>query len=270
MKEQVTTAPEPTLPLERLALGDLQARERAALESRVGGDIEARLAAIAASNAEILREHPPARVRAEVERRLATTRARRSAPALWLAAPLAAAAVAALVLWPDPTIELDALVASAEPAIIVAGDPGDTRAKGIEPHLVVHRQEGERTVPLVPGAEARARDLLQISYVAAGAAHGVMLSIDGGGVVTLHHPLRVDVSTALLQTGAVPLPQSYELDAAPDFERFILVTADTPLDPAQVLAAARRLAGGPGAASAPLPLPPGLRQRSFLLRKIAP
>ncbi|HEY0138142.1 MAG TPA: hypothetical protein VGB85_28845 [Nannocystis sp.] len=264
MNDRTDTPPEPTLPLERLALGELSAREVH------GDDIEARLAAIAASNAKILQNHPPERVRAEVERRVARARRSRSPRVLWLATPLAAAAVAALVWWPDPSIDPEALVAIAEPVTTVAGDPGDTRAKGIEPHLVLHRQEGERAVPLDPQAEARARDLLQISYVAAGARHGVVLSIDGGGLVTLHHPPRADASTALLQTGAVPLPQSYELDAAPDFERFVLVTADSPLDPAQVLAAARSLAGGPGAASDPLPLPAGQRQRSFSIRKVAP
>ena len=50
----------------------------------------------------------------------------------------------------------------------------------------------------------------------------------------------------------------------------MLVTADEPIDPSQVLAAARRLAGTPTAASAPLPLPERQRQRSFLIRKVAP
>ena len=257
----------PELKIERLALGELSASERAALAGR--DDVAARLAAIAASNAEILAAHPPARVRLEVERRLPARPARR---VLWLASPLAAAAATALVLWPDAPAPEDPMIAGAEPVpnTTFAAEPGATRAKGIEPHLILHRQEGERAVPLEPSAEARPRDRLQLSYVAAGAAHGVVLSIDGGGVVTLHHPARPGDSTALLQDGAVALPQSYELDAAPAFERFILVSADEPLDPALVLAAARKLAGTPAAASEPLPLPSRQRQRSFLLRKVAP
>lgn len=258
----------PELHVERLALGELSSGERAAIEGRLGDEAESRLAAIAASNAEILAAHPPARVRAEVERRATPRPAQRIA---WLASPVLAVAVAAIVLWPEAPVE-DPMIADAEPVMIttVAAEPGDTRAKGLEPHLLLHRQEGETTVPLEPAAEARARDRLQLSYVAAGAAHGVVLSIDGGGVVTLHWPERPDGSTALQQDGAVALPQSYELDAAPEFERFILVTADEPIDPSKVLAAARKLAGTRAAASAPLPLPERQRQRSFLIRKVAP
>jgi hypothetical protein len=265
------TPENPSLQLERLALGELSASEQAALRARLGDTADARLAELRASDAEILAAHPPGRVRAEVLRRSAERRRR---PALlWLATPLAAAAAAALVLWPTPPVEdeHDALIAEAEPVYVttVAADPGETRAKGLEPHLVLHRQEGERAVPLEQPAEARAHDRLQISYVAAGASHGVVLSIDGGGTVTLHYPVGA-ASTALEQDGAVPLPQSYELDAAPRFERFVLVSADVPLDPAQVLAAARTLATSPAAASDPLPLPSRYRQRSFLLRKVAP
>lgn len=89
----------------------------------------------------------------------------------------------------------------------------------------------------------------------------------------LHHPARLDGSTTLQRDGAVALPQSYELDAAPAFERFVLVSADDPnaaIDPTQVMAAARALAALPTAASDPLALPAGWRQSSFLVRKVAP
>lgn len=248
------------LPLERLALGELSPAEQAALKRRLG-DLEPRLAALQASNAEILAAHPPARVRAELERRL-TPRPRPRV--IWLALPLAAAAVAAVMLWPDPVVEAP-LVASR-----VVADPGETRIKGQAPHLVLHRQEGDRTVQLAEPAQARAHDRLQVSYVAAGASHGVVLSIDGDGVVTLHHPAGPDATTSLQQTGAVALPQSYELDAAPGFERFVFVTAATPLDPARVLAAAQLLATSPAARSAPLALPATWQQHSFLLSKVAP
>lgn len=259
------------LQLERLALGELPPAEAASLRARMSDADHARLAAIHSSNAQILADHPPAAVRAEVLRRSA---ARRSPPrVLWLATPLAAAAATALVLWPaDPAIDEP----SSEPALSTTGsepvraDPGTTRIKGQEPHLVVFRQEGDLAVPLREPAEARPRDRLQLSYVAAGAPHGVILSLDGAGVVTLHFPADDTAPTTLQQGGAVALERSYELDAAPDFERFILVTADTPLHAATILAAARQLAGAPQAATAPLVLPSELRQRSFLLRKVAP
>lgn len=253
----------PELHLEQLALGELPEPQRTALLQRP--DTDARLSALSEDNAQILAAHPPALVAAALRRR----RDRRPAPArtLWLAAPtLAAAAVAAFVLWPAEDVPKDSLVASR----VRPPDPGETRIKGLEPHLLVHRQEGERTVPLAEPAQARAHDRLQLSYVAAGAAHGVVLSIDGSGVVTLHAPTGVDGSTALVQDGAVTLPQSYELDAAPGFERFIFITAPGPIDVARVESAAQALARSPDAALAPLPLPPDHAQRSFLIRKVAP
>ncbi len=252
------------LALEQLALGELSPAQEAALRARLGDAVEPRLAALRASNAEILAAHPPALVRAELERRRVRPSPRR---ALWLALPLASAAVAAFVLWPEPTIDAPRIATRELPR------PDETRIKGLEPHLVLHRQEGERAVQLTSPAQARARDRLQISYVAASASHGVVLSIDGSGLVTLHHPARLDGSTSLQQGGAVALPQSYELDAAPAFERFVLVSTDDPndpVDPTQALAAARTLAALPTAASDPLALPAKWRQSSFLVRKVAP
>lgn len=262
------TPPTSELQLERLALGELPPAEAAALRARLSDADHTRLAAIAASNAEILAAHPPAAVRREVERRRAAQR--RAPRVLWLATPLAAAAATALVLWPvDPPID-DPPPEPAIEAVAPRPDPGTTRIKGQEPHILVYRQDGEQAVPLSEPAEARAHDRLQLGYVAAGALHGVLLSLDGAGVVTLHFPASETSSTALQQGGAVPLDRSYELDAAPAFERFILVTADAPIDPASIITATRLLTRQPQPATAPLVLPPELRQRSFLLRKVAP
>ena len=64
------------------------------------------------------------------------------------------------------------------------------------------------------------------------------------------------------------LPQSYELDEAPGFERFVFVTATAPIDASLAVAAARAVAAGPDAATAPLALPAGWAQRSFLVKKV--
>ena len=264
----------PQLRLEQLALGELPAGERDALLARP--DTAERLSRLREDDAQILAAHPPAVVVAEVRRRAARAAVRRPARALWLAAPaLAAAAVAVVALWPlEEDVPKDSLVAARPPvpkdSPVPALDPGITRVKGLQPHLLLHRQEGERAVPLAEPAEARAHDRLQVSYVAGGAAHGVVLSIDGSGVVTLHAPTDPAGPTALQQDGAVTLPQSYELDAAPGFERFIFITAAEPIDVRRVEAAARALARAPDAALAALPLPPAWSQRSFLVRKVSP
>jgi hypothetical protein len=64
------------------------------------------------------------------------------------------------------------------------------------------------------------------------------------------------------------LPRAFELDAAPEFERFILVTGEKPFAASVALDAARALAvRGAAARTDPLALPAGLAQTSFLLVK---
>lgn len=256
----------PALQLERLALGELPEGQRAATVARLGEAGEAELAALRASNAEILAEHPAARVGAEVRRRAALRRAP-ARRAVWYGLPaVAAAAVVVVVLWPEGQVNVPA--PGGEAGGFVPAEPGETRIKGLEPHLLLHRQVDDHAEQLQEPAQARAQDVLQVSYVAAGAAHGVIASLDGGGVVTLHFPGAPTGSTALAAEGAVRLGQAYELDDAPEFERFVFVTAAAPLDPARVQEALRALAGAPDAATRPLALPPTWQQRSFLVRKV--
>jgi len=100
----------------------------------------------------------------------------------------------------------------------------------------------------------------------------VLLSLDGAGRVTVHLPDPTGVGAAaavpLAAAREVRLPSAYELDDAPAFERFVLITADRPFPAAVAIDAARRLAANPGAARRdPLPLGPPLRQMSLALVK---
>lgn len=140
-------------------------------------------------------------------------------------------------------------------------------SRGLRPHLAVHLADVGR---LESGAAVAAGDVVQVSYVAAGNRYGVVVSIDGRGVVTLHHPPRVADVPRLRARGEVPLPYAFELDDAPAFERFFFVTAAAdPPETRVILEAARKLAsaGLVAARTLPLPLPEELDQSSFLLRK---
>lgn len=265
--------------LERVALDQIPPGQADDLARRMAEDptAQARLEALRASDQEILEALPPAQVAAEVERRrriAAAAEAERSRPRAWLPAmgALAAAAVLALVLLPGRDGKVT-------PGIAPTGE--DTRAKG-DPHLVIHRKRGEEVERLQRDASARAGDLLQIAYVAAGHAHGVILSIDGAGVVTVHHPIAPATDTTLPTEGVpgkgvpgkglIELAHAYELDDAPAYERFFFVTSVDPkagpIDPALIVERAQALARDPGTArTAPLALPPSLQQWSFLLRK---
>ncbi|WAS93294.1 hypothetical protein [Nannocystis punicea] len=259
------TRKRPALHVEEIAAGE-----------RAGAIDEAELAALRASNAAILTAHPAAAVAAEVGRRvdqrMAEARAHRQHNHAWwfgLPTAVAAAAVAVVMLRPgDPDAP------TGEPSVLGDMSNGESadgvRVKGLASHLVLHRQVGEAAEQLRAPARAGAGDVLQVSYVAAGATHGVVASLDGAGVVTLHFPADVGGSTALRQGGAVRLAQAYELDEAPNFERFVFVTADAPLDASRVVAALKMLAPFADATTRPLALPAGWAQSSFLVEKVSP
>ncbi|MBF5045187.1 hypothetical protein FGE12_22475 [Aggregicoccus sp. 17bor-14] len=254
--------------LERIALGELPPEELARARAQLAQEPDglARLAALEADNARVLERLPPAELAREVARRAhlqdVQRRAapRRSALPFALGLPLAAALALLVVL------------SVREPAERGAGDSAlaqadTTRIKG-DPRLLVFRQGQGEPEQLRTGASARAGDLLQLGYVSAGHPYGAVLSLDGRGQVTLHFPERADAVPALDPKGAVSLGHAYELDDAPAFERFVLVTSDKPFDVQTVLEAARALARDPAQAhTLPLQLPAGLEQSSFTVEK---
>ena len=220
------TGPVPEWLLERLAAGDLPEARARALEARLarepGG--QQRLAALAASNQEILAAHPPEAI-AETVRRRATRRAEASRgqrARWWLAVPTAALAAAAILL----------AIRGVGPRPPGGGDGDDDRIKGVSgaPSLRVYRKAGRTVERLSEGAPTHAGDELQLAYLARGRRFGAVLSLDGTGRITFHLPERGGRAAALQANGEVTLPQSYQLDAAPQFERFFLVAGDAPFD----------------------------------------
>jgi hypothetical protein len=259
--------------LERIALGELPPAELAAARARLAQepDGEARLAALEVENRAILEKLPPGAVAREVEHRAAQARRveaargegrplRRFAPMLALVPALA---VVALFVVARPT----------GPGVGVGVDtqaPEVTRTKGLLPQLVLHRQGAAGPERLADGTAAAAGDVVQVAYVAAGHPYGVILSLDGRGAVTLHAPEVGPHSVPLAPSGTHALPRAYALDDAPAFERFILITSDTPFDLEEVVAAARAVAASADARTAPLALREGYTQVSFTLEKVSP
>lgn len=243
--------------LERLLAGSLPPDEARALEARLAEDPDAaaRVAALRADDEAILRAHPPARVVAEIHRRLETDRRPSRAPLLVFAAATAACALALVVV--------PGIAPRAETEDVV-----EERGKGGRPRLFVRRVAGGAAELLAHDASASAGNLLQLSFVAAG-KHACIVSLDGRGGATLHLPEAEDAPTTMSPGGEVGLPHAFQLDDAPAFERFVLVTAPAPIDVPAVLSAARALAREPaGAASSSLPLPFPAEQTSLLLRKV--
>ena len=229
--------PIPDILVELLLLGELEDEEAAALRAQLEADSDPRLAKLEASNGEIFAQYPPERVTAELRERQPTNVVQLSWTSALVVAVSVLAAVGLLWLaWPaEGSMPLPERVARRQ-AGNASGDQGNPKDPGIRDkgtmRLLVHR-EGEDT-PLASGATVREGDLLQLSYAGA-TTYGVIVSLDGAGVTTLHFPDTPDASTRL-GAGLVRLDHAYELDDAPEFERFFFVSADTPLDPADVTA----------------------------------
>jgi hypothetical protein len=120
-----------------------------------------------------------------------------------------------------------------------------TLAKGVplinlnKTQLLVHRLHNQKVELLKDWQSARKGDLLQLAYVSAGEPYGMIFSVDGRGGVSLHFPKQEYGSTLLTRYEKILLPEAIELDDAPQFERFIFLTADFPIDVPQVLKLAR-------------------------------
>jgi len=257
----------PDLILERYRLGEMTPDEAAAFERRLSGDDELcqQLQALDASDDEIRRRHPPAVLAAHVRQRLEARAAKapRMAHARFFGLRWTAVAALAGAL---------VLVVLVGPHLLGPGDEPADRIKGLEPTLLLFRKVGEGSEPLRDGALARSGDLIRIGYRAAGSAWGLILSVDGRGIVTLHLPRDGTQAVRLSAESQVLLDFAYELDDAPRWERFYFVTGSAPFDAAPVIDAARRTAASGGAGPPPvLPLSMNVKQSSVLLiKKVVP
>ncbi len=135
--------------------------------------------------------------------------------------PVAALAVLGALLVPR------LLTDGATPDELARGE----RLKGIESELFLYRSGEEGSVEtLSDESTAREGDRLQITYRAVETSHGVIFSVDGRGLVTLHYPETPYESTELVVDGEVVLPYAYVLDDAPAFEQFYMATFPGPVD----------------------------------------
>ncbi|MDH5548029.1 MAG: hypothetical protein OEZ43_20825 [Gammaproteobacteria bacterium] len=116
---------------------------------------------------------------------------------------------------------------------VEVGDFGDLddiiRLKGVSQQLHVYRKRGTEIEELLPNDSAFQRDLIQLSYVAAGDRYGAIFSVDGNGGMTLHFPEHIGDTGELKPQGEVHLDHAYRLDDAPEFERFYFVSSRSPV-----------------------------------------
>jgi hypothetical protein len=259
----VTTIPDWLV--ERALLDEVAPAMRERLERTDRRELEARVAALRAENEAELAAYPAAAAVALLEGRVAAQaqRWRRERRLKWFSAMSAVAAAAVVI-----AVLVGRHGAGDVAQVPVDHDEGGVRVKG-PARLLAFRQVGERAEQLTQDALVHAGDVLQLRYKPVGQNYGVIASVDGAGVVTLHFPASEDAApeATALEQKMTALPRAYELDDAPRFERFFFITSDQPIDVQQTLASLRNFARRSDSDSAALELPAGHHQWSLRLRK---
>lgn len=249
--------------VERAALDEVSPAQRDRLDRVDPNQLAAEIAAVREANASELARHPAAPAVAIIEARVATAAKRKAerrrlhrALGLFGVAMTAAVVLIAFRITARPTEQ----VASVDRNVQF-----DTRVKG-KTRLSVFRQVGDRAERLDADTLVHPGEVLQLRYSPGAQAYGLIASVDGAGVVTLHYPAREDGSTKIAHESTA-LPDAYALDDAPKFERFFFITANEPIDVAQTLAELRTFAKRTDSGDAELALPESIHQWSLRLRK---
>jgi hypothetical protein len=260
--------------LESYLLNELSPKRRRQLEKelRENPALRAKLEELSCSDREILNEYPAARLVPDIQKRAAAIQqAQIARPArlrfVLVAVPAMALAIIMLVILPPIFRQKHSLAPKIdrEPYIGVKGEKGLSLST---PGLQIFRKDGGNVEKLSDGSQAAAGDLLQLAYIRGDESHGVIVSIDGRGSVTLHFPAHARGDTALKIGHPIFLPTAYKLDTAPRFERFLFVTAKEKIPVNEILEKARNLASDQGSAmTAKLNLPDRFQQFSLLIRK---
>jgi hypothetical protein len=246
--------------LEQYRLGELPVGDRGALDARIArdADLAARLSALEQSDTEIRERYPSTRLAGAVQQRVDGARPTLHRGAIWKAVALASAAVLA--------------VATGVGVFRAARPPSadGIRVKGDATTLVIYRKTLDAAEQMKDGDAVHRGDLIRVAYRSVGTRYGIIVSIDGRHAVTRHLPTSGESAVALATGDTTPLDHAYELDDAPRWERFYLITGDAPFSVTSVIDAATRAAAASGNdPPATLPLPANLEQSTFLIRKIS-
>lgn len=101
----------------------------------------------------------------------------------------------------------------------------DVRVKGLDMQLEVWKKTSENAVRLENLESVHDGDEVQLRYFVPKKCFGLLLSMDGNGVLTVH--LGNENRAVELDAGKMRvLPFAYRLDDAPYFEKFFLVTSE--------------------------------------------
>ncbi|MBN2525156.1 MAG: hypothetical protein JXR76_02100 [Deltaproteobacteria bacterium] len=223
----------PELYVEQLVLGELDDAAKNALRERLNEEgAQDRISELQKSNQEILSEYAPAQLAASIRLRYEKSQEARRRHRLMVWLPVSAAVGAAAVLM-FTVVPFGSDVNHSVPSKIAPNDdlgvwdrPGDVRIKG-DALLTVKKKTVDGQQQLSSGDVVSDGDEVQLTFKAGHARSVVVVSVDGRGAITLHYPQSESSPTDVKPMSTHVLPFGYQLDDAPEFERFFMVWSET-------------------------------------------
>jgi hypothetical protein len=219
----------PQIYWEQLYLNEITDKRAGIIQTPFSADI---LGSIEASNKEILDQYPPAFMKEEILRKLDFSEDKQNRKTVFRSGILRMAPIAAaLIILTINLVYLD------------KSDPIENiiRSKGIEPVLSIYIDKNNSPSELFNNDLVSEADLIQLTYNSAGKRYGTIFSIDGRGVITLHHPVDRNSEPLIDPNGSHALPFAYELDDAPEFEKFFFISSNTNFRVDNILKSADKL-----------------------------
>jgi hypothetical protein len=220
--------------LERYKLKEMTAEEKTMIETALSADPELAetLVQLNQSDMELRQKYAAGMMVPRIQMR---SRQSGQAPLVW---GLCAAALFLVIALPFLFFFKDRIAA-----------PKPDRLKGstsLRVYLKTDTPEG--SLPLADHAVLHEGNTIQLAYMINEERYGVIFSIDGRSVVTVHYPYSPGQSTRLIPGKQIALDDAYTLDDAPNYELFFFVTSNQPLNVEEVLRSAQELARNPASA----------------------
>jgi hypothetical protein len=260
----------PDWKLERYLLGELPADELAQINkaAHTHPEVQANLDALLADNVALLGRLDPTQTAKRLQA-LATARssAVNTRPGFLVTLPFRVALTAVLILSLSVAYFLsnrDILPQNIEVAGIQ--NPSDIRIKGLQDHIQLFLKTGDTIAHILEGAKLNNGDLIQIHYQVSKKCFASIISLDGRGQWTTHFP-EAGTAAAKTEPGLTGfLPFAYELDRAPYFEAFWLITSTEPFSVDSLVTILETLSGNSEPPTS-LPLDAHFQQTRIVIRK---
>ncbi len=249
----------PDIILEQYFLGELSSEKMSEIRSLLDSDdsLRNRIKLIEKSNNDFSKKYPFSKTRILASLSSKGRKSRNSRFMKIFIVPSAALALAACTLL---FVKISPLFDPIDNSVII---------KGNAENLFLYRKNGSQADVLKNGDAAKKNDILQIAYQIPKDRYCIIFSIDGNSSVTLHYSSSESIIQDANKTGKIFVPESYQLDDAPFFERFFMITSDEKIHGDDILSRAEKFAlDRDKAVSESFPVGKSFSQQSVLIVKV--